>query len=496
MNAQENNSSSFAPSQSGKLFKVYYQHNDNIRKFRIANEILNDYSKVRQRVFEMGKFEPEDRFSHIQLQFMPYPFESTVNESNMEILMKVEPIANQNDWEMVLIKLLSMPEDVVPRIGCIVKKESSFNLPVAVTQTIPSVVNRFWSGLNSWTSPNRSTRSSISTDSANVVRVSSIPMSCDKSQTNVDQRLEQMRIMTFNVRFDTIVDGINQWSFRSKGVGKRLSSYRLDILCLQEALEHQEKDILQAMNENKYMYSAISRGREYDEKTGKFFGEATSIIYNNERYQSLAEGFFWLSETPDKPGSKGWDADCVRILTWTVLKPTATNQNSPLGDEPFLLFNTHLDHLGKKARWNSVVLIKQRIHSIINKLKPKISVKRVLFSADCNCESDTAEFQELLKPDEEAGLRLAFCDTRHPDEKLSTYTGWFDESSLVLDHILISDPSPSSFNAKYKVVTDHLPPWDNGLTTPDREKGNGEQTPFPRKMSDHRPILVTFSSQH
>jgi len=34
----------------------------------------------------------------------------------------------------------------------------------------------------------------------------------------------------------------------------------------------------------------------------------------------LRDGTFWLSETPEKVGSKGWDAALPRIMTWVKLK--------------------------------------------------------------------------------------------------------------------------------------------------------------------------------
>ncbi len=61
------------------------------------------------------------------------------------------------------------------------------------------------------------------------------------------------------------------------------------------------------------------------------------------RFELLASGYFWLSETPEIAGSRGWDGACERIASWGKLKDKIS------GKEYFAL-NTHLDHIGVVAR--------------------------------------------------------------------------------------------------------------------------------------------------
>jgi endonuclease/exonuclease/phosphatase family metal-dependent hydrolase len=44
-----------------------------------------------------------------------------------------------------------------------------------------------------------------------------------------------------------------------------------------------------------------------------------------------------LSAEPDKPGVKGWDAACPRVVTWA--------RPRPLTGETLVAFNTHFDHV-------------------------------------------------------------------------------------------------------------------------------------------------------
>ncbi|KAF5064270.1 hypothetical protein DSECCO2_285900 [anaerobic digester metagenome] len=64
----------------------------------------------------------------------------------------------------------------------------------------------------------------------------------------------------------------------------------------------------------------------------------------------LESGHFWLSETPEIPGSKGWDAACERIVTWAVFKDKQSGKS-------FAFYNTHFDHVGKTAQRESAIML-------------------------------------------------------------------------------------------------------------------------------------------
>jgi endonuclease/exonuclease/phosphatase family metal-dependent hydrolase len=57
------------------------------------------------------------------------------------------------------------------------------------------------------------------------------------------------------------------------------------------------------------------------------------------------------------PGSKGWDADITRIVTWAKFKDS-------ISKKMFFVFNTHFDHIGQEARRESAKLIKRRVKEI------------------------------------------------------------------------------------------------------------------------------------
>ena len=69
----------------------------------------------------------------------------------------------------------------------------------------------------------------------------------------------------------------------------------------------------------------------------------------------MDSGTFWLSETPDNPGSKSWDSSLPRIATWVKLR----DRNS--GNREICFLNTHWDHRGNQARIESAKLIRKWI---------------------------------------------------------------------------------------------------------------------------------------
>ena len=153
---------------------------------------------------------------------------------------------------------------------------------------------------------------------------------------------QSIKVMTYNLRYDTPNDGINQWSNRISKVNTLIAKYDPDLIGVQEALKHQIQDVLTGLPQ----YAYIGVGRD----DGKENGEYSAILYKKDRFEIITQKTFWLSETPNVAGSKSWDAAITRIVTVVKFRDKNTNKQ-------FLHLNTHFDHIGKEARKNSVALI-------------------------------------------------------------------------------------------------------------------------------------------
>ena len=68
------------------------------------------------------------------------------------------------------------------------------------------------------------------------------------------------------------------------------------------------------------------------------------MLFQDVSIRAVDSGTFWLSETPERPGSKSWDSSLPRIATWVRLRDRAT------GDREICFLNTHWDHRGNQAR--------------------------------------------------------------------------------------------------------------------------------------------------
>lgn len=163
---------------------------------------------------------------------------------------------------------------------------------------------------------------------------------------NVDKTL---RVMSFNIRLDTPKDEENAWANRKNMAGSIIQFHNIELVGLQEALKHQIQDLAQQLPE----YGWVGVGRN----DGKDSGEFAPIFYLKARFHVVENGSFWLSETPDIPGSIGWDAANTRICTWAKFLDRQT-------EETFYFFNTHFDHKGVVAVKESAYLLLEMTEKI------------------------------------------------------------------------------------------------------------------------------------
>ncbi len=152
----------------------------------------------------------------------------------------------------------------------------------------------------------------------------------------------ELNVMSYNIRYDNPDDSLNNWQYRKDVAAKIIQTKDIDIVGTQEVLHNQLVDLQERLPE----YTAIGVGRQ----DGKEQGEYSALFYKKDRFNEVSSGYFWLSETPEVAGSKGWDGACERIATWAILKDKQT------GREVFAI-NTHLDHVGKIARQEGVTLL-------------------------------------------------------------------------------------------------------------------------------------------
>jgi endonuclease/exonuclease/phosphatase family metal-dependent hydrolase len=164
---------------------------------------------------------------------------------------------------------------------------------------------------------------------------------------------QDLQVMTFNIRLNIAVDSLNAWPYRKDNVASQILFHDVQLMGVQEALHDQMTDLKERLTRFKYV------GGSRDD--GKQKGEYSAIFYDTTRLQVMESKTFWLSLTPEIPGSKSWDAAITRIVTWAKMKDKKTNKI-------FFAFNTHFDHMGKEARRESARLLLQKVAAIAGKV--------------------------------------------------------------------------------------------------------------------------------
>ena len=154
-------------------------------------------------------------------------------------------------------------------------------------------------------------------------------------------------VATYNVRYANQGDADkgNGWTVRFPYICQLLRYEKPDIFGSQEVLAPQLKDMADSLPDYDYVFAGRDDGIDQ--------GEASPVFWRRDRFSLLDKGWFWLSETPDRP-SRGWDAALNRICTWVHLKDRASGKK-------VWYFSLHMDHVGKVARAESARLIVDRI---------------------------------------------------------------------------------------------------------------------------------------
>jgi endonuclease/exonuclease/phosphatase family metal-dependent hydrolase len=231
---------------------------------------------------------------------------------------------------------------------------------------------------------------------------------------------QNLKLMTYNIRLDVESDGENNWTHRKDFFTSQIQFYEPDILGVQEAKPNQVIDIAASNSQ----YNCIGIGRE---GVGK--GESSNIYYKKDRFKVLQSSTFWLSETPDII-SKGWDAAFNRVCTYGLFKDLKTKQT-------FLVFNTHLDHIGELARTNGILLILSKI-AVLNTKN-----NTVIFMGDFNSKPTDDRIIALNKEMNDCRK----ISEEKPFGPSGTFNGFKHNEAVtdLIDYIFISK------NSKFKV---------------------------------------------
>jgi len=271
---------------------------------------------------------------------------------------------------------------------------------------------------------------------------------------------EAVRVLTYNVRRDVADDGEFDWAGRRDAVAGTVRFHRPAVVGLQEPLAHQYADLRDALPG----FEWVGQSREAGEGEGEF----CPVGYRRDRFERLDAGTFWLSPTPDDPGSVGWDATYPRVATWARLRDRD-------GGGTVLYCNTHFDHEGARARVEGARVLRERVRALREGDEP------VVVGGDFNCVAGDDPYRVLAgaSDDDREGepSERALVDAREaspypahgPDTTRTDFESLRPDRQI--DHVFVAGAAVEGYGVAADVVgdgwfpSDHLPvvvdltPW-------------------------------------
>lgn len=211
---------------------------------------------------------------------------------------------------------------------------------------------------------------------------------------------QTLRVMTFNVRLPLAADGANRWEARRALMVRTIREQHPDVFGTQELYKLQGDYLVGQLPQ----YAWFGEGRYGGDRD-----EHMGVFYRTDRLRPVQSGNFWLSDTPDRPGSISWGHPLPRMVTWALFEVKATGRR-------FYYYNTHFPYRDEDepARAKAAQEILARVQAL------PASVPVVL-TGDFNTTPDSRVHALLTQPLQDA--RLAARTHDGPDATFHDFTG-------------------------------------------------------------------------
>lgn len=273
----------------------------------------------------------------------------------------------------------------------------------------------------------------------------------DWSVAGMGQIPNSFKVVTFNLRKDSVMDLQNRWTRRRKMVMDFIQNSGAAVIGVQELMPHMKQDMLRRLDN----YSIFGMGR-----SKKIFNEHSDILVNNDDVEVDFSKTIWLSKHPEKMGSRAFLAFFPRICTICEVKFKDTGRK-------IRVFNAHFDHISQWAREIGVEMI-LRYMAKFQKEEPMPMV----LMGDFNVKPTNRLITKLRKNLNDYNIHLvdAYHYIHQGCSPINTYHGFKGKTdgTLQLDYIFVSDD--------LQVLNTYV----------DRTHEHG------RYLSDHYPMVATL----
>lgn len=225
-------------------------------------------------------------------------------------------------------------------------------------------------------------------------------------------------LMTINVAW---MDSGGGWRQRQPVMLEAIRAANPDVICFQEPQLVQREALARDLPE--YGTRGNVEGRAADGT-----GESIPVFYRKSRYRVDEEesGRFWLSDTPDVPGSRTWDNEFIRMCEGVRLVDRESG-------EAFYLYNSHWSFAQNEANLKGAQVVLDRIHQ-------RKHDDPVVLLGDFNATVDDVSIQWVTGRHPDVTLQDCF-GMRYPDEsdKGTTHDYHGKSTGRQIDYIFV-DP--------------------------------------------------------
>ncbi|WFC42146.1 endonuclease/exonuclease/phosphatase family protein [Pseudoxanthomonas sp. SE1] len=247
---------------------------------------------------------------------------------------------------------------------------------------------------------------------------------------------DPLSIMSFNIRLPAESDGADYWETRKPLAVRMLREEAPDVIGMQELVKSQAEYLARELPQ----YAWFGRGREADGG-----GEHMGVFYRRDRLKVVESGDFWLSDTPDVPGSISWNHPHPRMVSWALFERRSDRKR-------FYLFNTHLPYReqDEAARLKGANAIAQRLAALPAGVP-------VVLTGDFNTTPDSEVHAVLAKT-----LQDAWTTASRVEGSDATFHGFTGNADKRIDWIFVKGllvDAVTSVNTRWggRYPSDHFP---------------------------------------
>ncbi len=223
----------------------------------------------------------------------------------------------------------------------------------------------------------------------------------------------QIRIMSANLRLETIEDGAHNFPYRWPSILKLIERQKPDLICCQEA----KPEMLERMRVLLEDYSLCAMPRDLEEED-----ECPAVFYRKNRLALRGFEVRWLSPTPDVPGSR-YPEQSICPRNYHLLRLHFWESKGA----DFYLLNTHYDHEGPLSR-------ELASRQILDRLK--LLDRPFILTGDLNASPDEKAMIELFAATTASGEALLTDCHPNLDFSYHAYHPEREKDRVRIDYIL------------------------------------------------------------